>query len=616
VNQNFKSGVFTLGSPERYIPDEYKYNSVPHRRALLEGLLDTDGEIGTQGSIGYSTTSRRLADDVIWLARSLGCKAKYQPTTKKGWYPDEDGNRVECRDCYRLTLSIPFNPFTLEHRRVRYRPAQQRYLTRWIDKIEPVESADGMCITVAAEDGLYLANDFIVTHNSSIVAWLILWGMGTRNDTRIVVTANTENQLRTKTWPELAKWYRLFIARHWFRITATGLFSVDPAHELSWRADAIPWSETNPDAFSGLHNQGLRLIVIMDEASSIADVIWERIEGAMTDRDTEILWCVFGNPTLNTGRFRECFDQMAHRWRRHNIDSRNVKISNKNQIAEWLADYGEDDDWFRVHVRGVFPRFGTRQFISSETVRAAMDSNRLIQPTVYDPLICGVDVARYGDAKTCIAFRRGRDARTVPLTRMHGVDTMDVAARIMSLYEEHHPDALFVDEGGVGGGVVDRLRMLRYPVIGVQFGARADNNRDIGGGRNNYYNKRSEMWGLLRDWLPGGMLQDDKELREGLVAPEYSHRSVNGVDAILLEKKEDVKRRLPLVSLDEADSLALTFAYEVQKTDHTQTIAQGRRAGLESNYQPLAAAWNITNDQANDQRRFWVPGGISPLNRG
>ena len=66
---------------------------------------------------------------------------------------------------------------------------------------------------------------------SACVSWIILWAISTFEDTRGVVTANTENQLKTKTWVELAKWHRLFIAKHLFKMTATALFSADPEHE-------------------------------------------------------------------------------------------------------------------------------------------------------------------------------------------------------------------------------------------------------------------------------------------------------------------------------------------------------------------------------------------------
>lgn len=444
---------------------------------------------------------------------------------------------------------------------------------------------------------------------SAMVSWLILWGLATFPGTRIVVTANTEGQLRTKTWPTLAFWHRLFLANHWFRITATGLYTADETRALDWRADAIPWSETNPEAFQGLHNKGKRLMLLMDEASAIHDIIWEKAEGAMTDEGTQILWCAFGNPTRATGRFRDCFDRYAHRWNHHNIDSRTSKTTNKKEIAAWEADHDQDDDFFRIHVRGEFPRFGSRQFISTEMVRAAASPERQIIPTVYDPLIMGCDISRYGHNETVIRFRRGRDGRSIQPTRLQGQDTMVVVEAIIRLYEEHSPDGIFIDGGGIGAGVMDRCRQLKLPVLEVQFGARASNDQDHGSGRGNYYNKRSEMYAAAKSWLEYGMIDADKKLMDGLSAPEYSLRTVNGVDSILLEKKEDIYRRLGEVSLDDADAFCCTFAYSIQRSDHTAIIAGRTKTGFTSDYSPLAAAWAVAGDKERQTKQNWIPGG-------
>ena len=169
---------------------------------------------------------------------------------------------------------------------------------------------------------------------SALVSWIILWAMSTLPDTRGVVSANTEGQLRTKTWPELAKWHGLCLNRDWFEYTATSLHSVLAGRDRTWRVDAITWSENNTEAIAGLHNKGRRAFVLLDEASAIPDPVWDTIEGALTDAGTELLWCVFGNPTRNTGRFRECFagGRFAHRWQPRQIDSRSVAMTNKGQI--------------------------------------------------------------------------------------------------------------------------------------------------------------------------------------------------------------------------------------------------------------------------------------------
>lgn len=303
--------------------------------------------------------------------------------------------------------------------------------------------------------------------------------------------------------------------------------------------------------------------------SAISDKVWEVAEGAMTDADTEIIWLAFGNPTQNTGRFRECFGKFKHRWVTRQIDSRTVEGTNKTQIQTWIDDYGEDSDFVRVRVRGEFPRSGSLQFIPSDSVEAA----RLRPPAAYpmDVRVMGVDVARFGDDASCICFRQGRDAASIRWEIMRGVDTMTLAAKVAEMAGIYKPDAIFVDGGGVGGGVVDRLRMLRVPVIEVQFGAKADRAQDTLSGPVHYANKRAEMWGYMRDWLVGGSIPDHPDLADELTSVQYGYVFKDGRDVIMLEKKADMKKR-GLSSPDMADALALTFSHPVQPTDHTQDL--------------------------------------------
>jgi hypothetical protein len=409
---------------------------------------------------------------------------------------------------------------------------------------------------------------------STVAAWILHWGLSTMPDARVVMTANTDTQLRTKTWPEVTKWLRLAINSHWFRATATAVYSVDPAHERLWRADAIPWSEENTEAFAGLHNKGRRVILIFDEASAIADKIWEVSEGALTDEDTEIVWLAFGNPTRNTGRFRECFGQFRHRWDCGHIDSRQVEGTNKQQLDQWVRDYGEDSDFVRIRVKGIFPHAGSMQFIPSDLAEGAARADREIFRERDEPVRMGVDVARFGDDASVIRFRQGRDARSIPPIKLRNIDTMALAARIADESARYKVDAIFVDGGGVGGGVVDRCRQIGLKVTEVQFGGRSDRaqvdqDRPVG-----YANKRAEIWGAMRDWLPGGAIDNDPELIADLIGIEYGYVLRDGRDAIQLERKEDMKRR-GLASPDNADALALTFAYPVV----ARSAGRSRRAG-------------------------------------
>ena len=395
------------------------------------------------------------------------------------------------------------------------------------------------------------------------------WAMSCFADAKVVVTANTEKQLMTKTMSEIGKWFRLVRTSAMFKTTATSIYSNAEGHDRTWRVDAIPWSDNNTEAFAGLHNKGRIVVMIFDEGSAIADKVWEVAEGAMTDDDTIIIWLVFGNPTRNSGRFRECFSKYKHRWRTRHIDSRTVEGTNKTQLDQWVQDYGEDSDFVRVRVRGEFPRAGTMQFISSEDVENAR--RRPAEAFLDDPFTMAVDVARFGEDMTVISHMRGRDAKSIPWTKMRGADTMAVADRVAELWRIHKHDAVFVDGGGVGGGVVDRLRRLNVPVIEVQFGGKPTRSSGTGDGDIIYANKRAEMWGYMRDWMRGGMIPDDGDLASELTGVEFGYVMKEGRDAILLEKKEDMKKR-GLASPDSADSLAMHFASAIAPTNHRSIL--------------------------------------------
>ena len=129
----------------------------------------------------------------------------------------------------------------------------------------------------------------------------------------------------------------------------------------------------------------------------------------------------------------------------------------------------------------------------------------------------------------------------------------------MEQMNSHNPDAVFVDGTGIGWGVHDRLAQLGCPhLVGVDFGGRADRT-DYGDAAARYANKRAEMWGLMKEWCKAGCLPDDRDLAADLSAVEYGY---DASDAILLERKDDMKRR-GLASPDDGDALALTFAYPV-----------------------------------------------------
>ncbi len=395
---------------------------------------------------------------------------------------------------------------------------------------------------------------------SALIAILILWALSTFEDAQGVVTANTQTQLKTKTWPRLSTWYNLFLARHLFVYTATSIYSADPIHQATWRVDAIPWSKTSPESFAGLHNKGRRVFVAFDESSAIPDVIWDTTDGAFTDANTEMLWIAFGNPTRNTGRFYDCFHKYKHRWPgSRQVDSRTVRLTNKDKIKQWIEDYGEDSDYVRVHVRGVFPRVGDRQFISPELAEEARVRGLSMHPKSQEhmPKIITLDSAWTGVDEIVCGMRQG-NAFKILWVQAKNDDDVALARRLAQTEDEMKADAVFIDFAfGTGVFSVGKSIMNRKWQL-VQFGGASL-------AKDKYLNKRAEMYGLARQWLKdGGALQDDARLIEELCAAEEIFRD-DGI--IQLEAKADIKERLGF-SPGRADALALTFAMPVKpKTD-------------------------------------------------
>lgn len=403
---------------------------------------------------------------------------------------------------------------------------------------------------------------------SALIAMIAKWALDTCPDTRIVVTANTENQLQTKTSPELAKWHNLAVTKSWFRASATSIASTVRDRERSWRLDCIPWSIHSPESFAGLHNQGRRIVLIFDEASNIADRIWEVAEGAMTDEQTEVIFLAFGNPTRNSGRFKDCFGQYRHLWRTRHIDSRTVEGTNKDYLDELVKTYGEDSDISKVRVRGLFPSASSLQFIGTELVQAARErviADSAILPN--DPIIFGLDHARFGGDSTVLAIRQGRDARSRPWKVWNGANSMEIAGDVAAEASRWVPDAIFVDAGGPNaGGVIDRLRQLLgfdAAVHEINFGGKGREATWQGEIRARTANKRAEMYTNLRAWLERGAIPDEERLHGDLTSLEYGYNSDN---AILLERKEHLRAR-GVPSSDWSDALALTFAEHVEPRD-------------------------------------------------
>ena len=425
---------------------------------------------------------------------------------------------------------------------------------------------------------------------STLVSWLNHWFMSCVIGGIAITTANTEAQLKTKTWAELGKWVTMSINAHWFERNALSLrpapwFKNLLENELKvdtgyYYAEALLWNEDNPDAFAGAHNFNGTML-IFDEASGIPQKIWDVSEGFFTEPVAPRFWFVFSNPRRNTGPFFECFHKHRDFWpyRRH-IDSRTVEGIDRKVLDDIILKNGEDSDVARIEVKGEFPSHGDNQFISRDIVDGAI--GREIEYDEHAALVMGVDPARFGRDKTVIAFRRGRDAKSIPWTILEKKDNMEVANICAELIDRHQPDGVFIDAGN-GTGIIDRLKEMGYKCYEVWFGSSSS--------KQEYANKRTELWADMRDWLRGGTIPSDSHLRDDLVSPEY--KFMGRSDQIALESKDEMVKR-GMHSPDRADALACTFFLRIARKDspthkygsHRPKIAPGT-----NDYDPLSG-WN------------------------
>ena len=392
---------------------------------------------------------------------------------------------------------------------------------------------------------------------SALVSWLILWMLSTRIGSSVVVSANSENQLRTVTWGELTKWATMIVNAHWWEVSATKLVPAKWLTDLVerdlkkgtryWAAEGKLWSEENPDSYAGVHNHD-GMMVIFDEASGIPDGIWSVAAGFFTEKILDRYWLAFSNPRRNSGYFFECFNSKRDYWQTDVIDARTVEGTDKAIYDQIIDEYGDDSIQARVEVYGEFPAAGEDQFISPVTVDEAFKRPKYKDDTA--PVVIGVDPARGGMDSTVIVVRQGRDI--VAIKRFKGDDTMTTVGNVIDAIQEYKPVLTVIDEGGLGYGVLDRLTEQRYKVRGVNFGWKAKNPAA-------YLNKRAEMWGSMRDWLKTASITTDRLLKNDLTGPL---RKINSAGAIQIEGKKEMKAR-GLASPDAADALCVTFAYPV-----------------------------------------------------
>lgn len=159
----------TCNSDKKFIPNEYLFNTLENRIALLQGLMDSDGYVDKKGICAITTKSKKLAENVYFLVRSLGGNSSIREKKSK-YFNKKINESIDCGIVYNVTMSFENEivvPFKLKRKVERYKPRTKYFNQTHIINVEYMRDEETKCILVDSDEHLYVTEDFIVTHNTS-----------------------------------------------------------------------------------------------------------------------------------------------------------------------------------------------------------------------------------------------------------------------------------------------------------------------------------------------------------------------------------------------------------------------------------------------------------------
>lgn len=612
-----KLGVFGCLAHEKFVPANYKRAAIAVRQELLQGLMDTDGYVDSRGHCHFYSVSEQLALDVQWMARSLGGKATL--TKKQGRYRGGDGEIVNCQECYCVYIQTRENSqlFKLPRKRDRcndkFNGGHSELHRRMID-IELVGQEEVQCITVDHPNGLYLTDDFIVTHNSDLIL-----GLATTKHQRSIIFRREYPQIRglveraTQIIGQYGKYnknekvFKMVDGRSidfgavqyqddvekFMGIPHDGVFFDEITHflELQYRF-LIGWNRsTDP-------NQRCRVVVTGNPPTSASGrwVInywapWLKKDHPNPAKSGEIRWFASLDGTDTEVSNGEPFDYTNKSGEVERIQPRSrtfVRCHLNSNVFLARTNYksvlqGLPEPLRSMLLKGDFTagiKDDEWQLIPTAWVEAAMARWTPIPPSYQDAL--GVDVARGGDDSTVLAPKHGMWIDKLQLHPGISTPNGDVTARLIILACASGDVLIKIDMLGPGFSPYDTLKRRRARVVGLNAGAgskRRDRTGTFG-----FFNRRAEFLWNVRELLDPDYgynlaLPPDDELLAELTAHHWSvvpsrdaeqaHEDRKTGESepsetplqgfIKIERKEDVKKKLGR-SPDRADAVAYALA--------------------------------------------------------
>ena len=261
-------------SNSKFVPDEYKFASIAQRHAILQGLMDTDGTCEPTKKMQFFSTSKQLADDVIWLVESLGGKA--WATLKPSHYRKE-GKRVDCQLCYRVNIISPlFNPFFLSRKASGYF-VHENTTKKVIASVDKIDDGETVCFKVDSPSATFIANDQIVTHNSEggAVRMARKIHQHTRKSDTFIVAAPTFGIMQQATLPTFLEFCDEFGEYH----------KGDKVFETYWGSIVYFRTGTIGNSVVGIRNCRH---IWLDEGGMCSLYFWENLQGRAAPKQATI----------------------------------------------------------------------------------------------------------------------------------------------------------------------------------------------------------------------------------------------------------------------------------------------------------------------------------------
>lgn len=379
---------------------------------------------------------------------------------------------------------------------------------------------------------------------SAVLSWLAVWFLLCRYRAKVVMTAPSSPQLfdalfaETRTWvSNLPDFLKTLL------VVTSDRIALKAAPDEVFLSARTSRADT-PEAMQGVHSDFVLLLA--DEASGIPEEVFNAASGSMSGHNCTTI--LTGNPTRTTGFFFETHNRLKDQWKTYHVSSFESPRVSKEFIEEVKIKSGEDSNEYRIRVLGDFPTTDDNTIISREIAESAVFRDVSVNPQA--PIVWGLDVARFGSDRSVLTVRQANIVSDIQIWR--NLDLMQLCGAVVAQFEASNPKPtqILVDSIGLGAGVVDRLRELGLPVLGVNV----SESPAIG----NYRNLRAELWYRLKDWLQKRdcKLPKNEDLISELCSVRYTFSSTGKAQ---VESKDEMRKR-GLRSPDLADSLVLTFA--------------------------------------------------------